>query len=74
MMMLCYNNDECRRPFRFDVGCIKYNTGETPVEAGWPVHSIVSEVFFMGEAIIVYLTLAAPPPACLHAGLGAVVK
>jgi len=58
--------------------CLKYSTGETPVEVGWPVRSIVSEVFFMGEAAeaaIVYLSNSSCPlPVCLSAGLGEVVK
>jgi len=37
-------------------GCLKYSTGEAPVEAGWPVRSIVSEMFFTGEAAIVCLS------------------
>jgi len=41
--------------------CLKYNKGETPVEAGWPVRSIVSEVFFTGEAAIVYLSNSGCP-------------
>jgi len=48
-------------------GCIKYSIGETPVEAGWPVHSIVSEVYFVGEATTVYLFNSGCPSTCMTA-------
>jgi len=47
-------------------GCLKYNTDETPVKVGWPVHSTVSEDFFaVRQLLSTYLNLTAT--ACLLA-------
>jgi len=44
-------------------GCLKYSTGQTPVEAGWPARSVEREAFFTGdcEAAIAWLSNSGCP-------------